>query len=60
MSSTLQEPLDLIKLALDEKVVVKMKGNRELKGVLHGFDQHLNLVLGNAEETQEIYKVKKK
>lgn len=35
MTSTLQEPLDLVKLALDEKVVVKMKGNRELKGVLH-------------------------
>jgi small nuclear ribonucleoprotein (snRNP)-like protein len=35
MTSVLEEPLDLVKLALDEKVIVKMKGNRELKGVLH-------------------------
>jgi U6 snRNA-associated Sm-like protein LSm3 len=43
MTSVLEEPLDLVKLALDEKVIVKMKGNRELKGVLHvKFSNNLN------------------
>ena len=30
-----KEPLDLIRLSLDERVVVKMRGNREIKGRLH-------------------------
>lgn len=30
-----KEPLDLIRLSLDERVVVKMRGYRELKGRLH-------------------------
>lgn len=31
----IEEPLDLIKLSLDEKIYVKLKGDRELRGVLH-------------------------
>lgn len=31
----IEEPLDLIKLSLDEKILVKLKGNRELRGTLH-------------------------
>lgn len=30
-----QQPLDLVKLLLSEQVYVKMRGDRELKGVLH-------------------------
>lgn len=30
-----EEPLDLIRLSLDEKVFVKMRHDRELVGVLH-------------------------
>lgn len=31
----LKEPLDLLLLSLDERVVVKMKNDRELRGKLH-------------------------
>lgn len=30
-----KEPLDLIKLSLDERVYVKCRGERELRGRLH-------------------------
>lgn len=30
-----QEPLDLIRLSLDEQVYVKLRGDRELRGRLH-------------------------
>lgn len=33
--ATVKEPLDLIKLSLDERVYVKLKGDRELRGKLH-------------------------
>jgi U6 snRNA-associated Sm-like protein LSm3 len=94
-----EEPLDLIRLSLDERIRVKCRGDRELRGKLHvrtaldiiyitplaptpltarracpcstspltthdpftfpppclipeqAFDQHLNMVLGNVEET---------
>ncbi|KAI9887254.1 MAG: U4/U6-U5 snRNP complex subunit lsm3 [Watsoniomyces obsoletus] len=45
------EPLDLVRLSLDEVVFVKLRGDRELKGRLHAYDSHCNLVLGDVEET---------
>ena len=49
--SHFEEPLDLIRLSLDERVYVKCRGERELRGKLHAYDQHLNMVLGDVEET---------
>lgn len=46
-----EEPLDLIRLSLDERLYVKMRNERELRGRLHAYDQHLNMVLGEVEET---------
>lgn len=34
-SSGIQEPFDLIRLSLSERVFVKLRGDRELTGVLH-------------------------
>jgi len=33
--AAVREPLDLIRLALDEKVYVKLRGDREIRGRLH-------------------------
>lgn len=33
--SSVSEPLDLVRLLLDEVVFVKLRGDRELKGRLH-------------------------
>ncbi|MCJ1389462.1 U4/U6-U5 snRNP complex subunit lsm3 [Xylographa bjoerkii] len=50
-SVPVSEPLDLVRLSLDETVFVKLRGERELKGRLHAYDSHCNLVLGEVEET---------
>jgi hypothetical protein len=34
-SAGIQEPFDLIRLSLNERVFVKLRGDRELTGVLH-------------------------
>lgn len=111
-TNTVEEPLDLIRLSLDERIYVKMRNDRELRGRLHvgcslcvcvcacpehhgssdqstslwnagcvsvcsyfwlfvsqAYDQHLNMILGDVEETvttveideetyEELYKVK--
>merc|ERR1719430_2611661 len=48
---SVEEPLDLIRLSLDERMYVKMRNERELRGRLHAYDQHLNMILGDVEET---------
>ena len=91
--ATVKAPLDLIRLSLDERIYVKLRGERELRGRLHvrpcsvthhllvptlpallracnstcpllhacggtrvfphiqAYDQHLNMILGEVEET---------
>ena len=45
---------DMAIKVLDESigkvVLIKLKGNRMVRGVLQGFDQHMNLLLENSEE----------
>ncbi|OVA10943.1 Ribonucleoprotein LSM domain [Macleaya cordata] len=48
--SAVREPLDLIRLSLDERIYVKLRSDRELRGKLHAYDQHLNMILGDVEE----------
>lgn len=45
------EPLDLIRFQLDEIVVVKLRGARQMKGRLQAYDSHCNMVLSEAQET---------
>jgi small nuclear ribonucleoprotein (snRNP)-like protein len=87
-TSQIDIPIDLVRLALDEQIFIKMRGDRELRGRLHvtarlfemtmtsritllnakciqylvrgylqAFDQHLNMVIGDAEETSTIIEV---
>jgi len=44
------KPLHILHESLNKPVLVAMKGNKEYRGVLDGYDQHLNLVLKNVEE----------
>jgi len=41
----------LIRLSVNETIYIKLRGDRELRGKLYAYDQHLNMVLGNVEET---------
>ena len=50
MSDNIKKPLDLIRLSIDERILIKCRGGRELEGKLHAFDEHLNMVLEDVEE----------
>jgi small nuclear ribonucleoprotein len=49
-----KRPLDLLHASLQKPVKVELRGGREYRGALDGYDHpHLNLVLKDAEEIQE-------
>jgi small nuclear ribonucleoprotein len=46
-----KRPLEILDKALNRQpVIVSLKGGREIRGILQGYDVHMNLVLDNAEE----------
>ncbi len=44
------KPLQVLHGSLNKSVIVSVKGNREYRGILDGYDQHMNLVLKKVEE----------
>lgn len=48
----ISRPFDLLNGALNKPVLVRLKGNKSLRGKLNAFDQHMNLVLQDAEELE--------
>ncbi|CAK3864151.1 U6 snRNA-associated Sm LSm3 [Lecanosticta acicola] len=50
-ANPVNEPLDLVRLSLNEVVFVKLRGDRELQGRLHAYDGHCNLIMGDVTET---------
>ncbi|MGD2072350.1 MAG: RNA-binding protein [Candidatus Thorarchaeota archaeon] len=44
--------MELLKKSLDRQVLVELKARKKIKGKLLGFDQHLNLILEDAQEIQ--------
>ncbi|TIA90308.1 hypothetical protein E3P99_01624 [Wallemia hederae] len=57
MTDAIKEPLDLVRLCLNETIKVKLRGDRELLGVLHAYDSHMNLILGKVHETVTVVDV---
>ena len=45
-----QEPMVLLERSLDAIVLVKLRGNRQIRGKLVGFDNHMNLILIESDE----------
>lgn len=48
-----ERPLDVLHNSLENPVIVGLKGSKEYRGTLKGYDMHMNIVLGDAEEIQD-------
>jgi small nuclear ribonucleoprotein len=44
------KPMELLQISIGSQVLVELKGRKKIKGRLRGFDQHVNLILEDAEE----------
>ncbi|MDH5438256.1 MAG: RNA-binding protein [Candidatus Bathyarchaeota archaeon] len=49
----------ILEESLGKTVLVRLRGGKRLRGKLKGYDQHLNLVLEETEDTTETENVKK-
>ena len=45
-------PIDYLKSSINKVILIKVKRNRLFRGILIGFDEHLNLYL---EETTQLF-----
>lgn len=52
-----ETPLRILESNLGKVVLVRLKGGRSLRGKLDGYDQHMNLVLGEAEDISDLNNV---
>lgn len=46
-------PMKMLEEHLNRKVALLLKDNRTLQGVLSGYDEYMNMVLENVEESSE-------
>lgn len=46
-------PLDALNNSRNKRVIVELKNNKQILGVLKAFDIHINVVLDDAEERQD-------
>ena len=44
-------PLDVLEKAMDQKLILLLKDSRVIEGKLTGYDEYMNIVLSDAEET---------
>jgi len=47
---TEKRPFDVLNAALNNNVIVGLKGGRDVRGLMVSYDVHMNLVLEKAEE----------
>ena len=48
-----RRPFDVLNNALNNNVLIRLKGGLELRGTMASYDVHMNLVLENAEQLED-------
>ncbi len=46
-------PMKMLEESINKKVSLLLKDNRVLEGVLTGYDEYMNMVLGDVEESSD-------
>ena len=49
----MNKPLSILNKHINKPILVELKADRNYRGILDGFDPHMNVVLKNAEEMEK-------
>ena len=52
MGNAIERPLDLLNASKGKEVIVQLKNDKQLVGILKAFDIHINIVLDSTKEMQ--------
>ncbi len=47
------KPLQVLNRAINSRVIVELRAGKEYRGILDGYDPHMNVVLRKAEEVKD-------
>ncbi len=47
-----QKPLMVLRESLGKEIYIVIRGGREYRGILEGYDQHMNFVLRRVQESK--------
>lgn len=50
---TNERPFDLLNKAIGNQVLIRLKNGTDIRGKVHSFDAHMNIVIEGAEELDE-------
>jgi small nuclear ribonucleoprotein len=53
LPSAMSLPLDVLEKAVNQKLLLLLKDGRHIEGKLLGYDEYMNLVLDEVEESKE-------
>ena len=53
MVKYMTKPLSILGKYLNKPIIVELRGGKQYRGTLDGFDPHLNIVLRKAEELSD-------
>ncbi len=48
----MERPLNVLNRTINQRVIVELRSKREYRGILDGYDPHMNIVLRNVEEVK--------
>jgi len=48
-----ERPFDLLNKVLGQQVMIRLKGDKSIRGRITSFDAHMNVVIENAEELED-------
>lgn len=54
MSEVSNNPFDIMRACLEEKIYILLKEGKEMEGVLQAFDTHTNIFLENVTEKNKV------
>jgi U6 snRNA-associated Sm-like protein LSm3 len=51
----MKDPMLLLKTYLEERITIKLRDSQIIRGTLHGFDEHMNVILSNVENNKFLF-----